>query len=197
MKQINTRRGFTLIELLIVILIIVILAAIALPQYQKAVEKARVKKMIALFHDIRQAQHLYYLEHGTYADSMNQLPFNLDLPKITKSRNQLLPEARWGGGVQVVDGLYDNGYFEFGLGFNSEKNYIIPTFVVAVRKGKNSALIQKITDIPNLVDAKQPSDDVYCYDTTESNTWCKHLGSSLSQVYVSRTAYFPAVVIKP
>lgn len=59
-----TTKGFTLIELLVVVLIIGILAAIALPQYQKAVEKSRLTEALHTAKLVEECFDWYLLEHG-------------------------------------------------------------------------------------------------------------------------------------
>lgn len=65
--------GFTLIELLVVVLIIGILAAIALPQYEKAVMKARAINAIQVVDAIAKASEAYYLANGTYTQNVGDL----------------------------------------------------------------------------------------------------------------------------
>ncbi len=66
-------RAFTLIELLVVVLIIGILAAIAVPQYQKAVMRSRFSEMVLHNDAIVKAQKAYFMANGRYTENLNDL----------------------------------------------------------------------------------------------------------------------------
>lgn len=90
------KKGFTLIELLVVVLIIGILSAVALPQYEKAVEKSRAAQAFTLAKSIHEAQEAYKLANGEYTRSFADL--SIDVPGGTTGTNTCglqAPEIRY------------------------------------------------------------------------------------------------------
>jgi len=80
------KKGFTLIELLVVVLIIGILAAIALPQYTKTVEKSRASEAMLTLKSLSDAAQRVYLTDGNY-DAITPDFSNLDIDVNTITQN--------------------------------------------------------------------------------------------------------------
>ena len=91
-------KAFTLIEVLVVVLIIGILSAIALPQYQLTVEKARAAEALINLRAIADANRRYHLANGEYTYDITLL--DIDLPGQDYTYNQM-PRRK-------------NSYFDFG-----------------------------------------------------------------------------------
>ncbi len=66
----QVKKGFTLIELLVVVLIIGILASVALPQYQKAVEKSRQAEAWNIMQAVNSAVKVAEMERDTTYSSI-------------------------------------------------------------------------------------------------------------------------------
>ncbi len=106
--MLTNKQAFTLIELLVVVLIIGILAAVAVPQYQKAVLKSRFIQTMTLADAIYRAEKVYFLANGTYTQDLAAL--DIEIPGIY--------DTKWAEGngynCDVNVGSYNEVYCRMG-----------------------------------------------------------------------------------
>ena len=101
----QSKKGFTLVEIMIVVVIIGLLAAMAIPAFQKVREQSREKAMLNNLRQVASAGQQYVLEEGTqsvqYTDLVGDYFADIQTVAGENYGNLVVGED---GGTLVVNG---------------------------------------------------------------------------------------------
>ena len=105
--------GLTLLELLITVVIVGILAAVALPSFSKAVEKAKVKDAQTALAAIASAERVYRLDQGGFGNLANLTANNYTSDPDSNNQN-----ANWNFAVAGAGAAFTATATRTGGGYN-------------------------------------------------------------------------------
>ena len=161
------KKAFTLIELLVVVLIIGILAAIALPQYQKAVERSQSAQAITMLRSVYQAAEEYYLANGTWPTSFADLSVTPPWTGTTKwyehtDNKDALSDDNWS--IQINHAT-DDSRLGIAIGRLSGK-HTGGGFAIWHKYGNSTTNLHTILCAEKIADIETPGD--YCQKVMQS-----------------------------
>ena len=121
-------KAFTLIELLVVVLVIGILAAVALPQYNRAVKKAKGAEVLEAANVLDKALSSYYLTHGNYKGSSSTA--NNFLPGPSADELDIaIPELKYFGYGYPPSGTPISSTFQIGCSTDPKYDNVNISFI--------------------------------------------------------------------
>ena len=170
----KNKLGFTLIELLVVVLIIGILAAIALPQYRKSIEKAKVAKILTILQNLYQSAKVYQVATGNWPSSVGDL--DVDIPAVFEQGGEefhVWIDNNTNSNTLGIGVTRHNGKFA-GTGFSKYLDHsynIIPkeTFLCMERRKGNAPLFSG--DLGNYCSKILNGKAAYVSDKIQTAVW--------------------------
>ena len=106
MKNMNKSKGFTLVEIMIVVVIIGLLAAMAIPAFQKVRSASQDKTVLNNARQISAAADQYYLENGVSTVTLGSLIGSTNYVKaLNLVANETYPSAYTQGVAITINGV--------------------------------------------------------------------------------------------
>ena len=152
-------KGFTLIELLTSVAIIAILTALAIPEYQKAVERSRASEAQTLLENLAKAEERFLMSNGTYTNELS----DLDVAIPTSTNHFTLTLTSEEGAVpftaqmeRTIDGIATSGNTKYTLHISLDLN------AVNTRSCTGTEFMCRV--IGEDVTCAEAPDSPWCYD---------------------------------